>query len=216
MNSRIQNTVATGRADTGDGLVEWYAAGRSAPGELVSGDRSVVVTWDNGALIGLIDALGHGEEAADAAEQAALVLQRSAQLPLVPLVQACHVAIRATRGVVLTLVAFNGTRGAATAIGVGNVEGHVFRRTRDAGVKRQSILLRGGVVGYQLPRLQVCELVFAPGDRLLLATDGVRPDFADGITWDEPLPNLVERTLARSWSGTDDGTVVACTYKGVA
>ena len=49
-------------------------AERALPGEARSGDHAVFVTRARGALVAAIDGLGHGEEAADAADIAADVL----------------------------------------------------------------------------------------------------------------------------------------------
>jgi len=43
---------------------------------------------------------------------------------------------------------------------------------------QESLLLRAGVVGSQLPALQATVLPIARGDALFFATDGVRSDFS--------------------------------------
>lgn len=197
-------------------ILDWCWAGRAAPGERVSGDLPVVFTWERGALVGLIDGLGHGEQAAWAARRAADALEPWAQQPLPELMQRCHEAIRDTRGVVMTLVSFDASAGTATALGVGNVEAFLYRCAGDAAPKRETILLRGGVVGYQLPSLQATELSIAANDRLVFATDGIREDFCDLITGDAPLTGLVQRILDQKSRGMDDALVLACDYKGGA
>lgn len=195
-------------------ILDWCSAGRVAPGERVSGDRPVVFTWKGGALVGLIDGLGHGAQAALAARRAADALEPWARRPLPELIQRCHDAIRDTRGVVMTLVSFDAAARTATALGVGNVEAFLYRCAEDGAPKRETILLRGGVVGYQLPSLQATELPIAANDRLVLATDGIREDFCDLITGDAPLTGLVQRILNQKSRGTDDALVLACDYRG--
>jgi len=56
--------------------IEWSVASRARPGEAVSGDLHVVVPTRDGALLGVIDGLGHGEEATAAARMAAIVLEQ--------------------------------------------------------------------------------------------------------------------------------------------
>ena len=41
--------------------IEWSVASRALPGQSVSGDLHVVVPTADGALIGVIDGLGHGD-----------------------------------------------------------------------------------------------------------------------------------------------------------
>ncbi len=197
-------------------ILDWCLAGRIAPGERVSGDLPVMFTWQGGALVGLIDGLGHGAQAAFAAQRAADAIEPWARRPLPELVQRCHEAIRDTRGVVLTLVSIDAIAGTTTALGVGNVEAFLYRLADDAAPERETILLRGGVVGYQLPSLQATELSMAPNDRLVFATDGIRDDFCDLITGDAPLASLVRRILSQKWRGTDDALVLACDFKGAA
>jgi len=194
--------------------IEWSVASRVAPEETESGDVHVVSQWEGGALVAVIDGLGHGPLAKDAAQQAATVLKSRAREPLVALVNLCHQAIRATRGAVMTLVAFDSREDTATALGVGNVEAVMARADPQAQPPRESIVLRAGVVGYQLPALQTTVFPIAAGDVVVFATDGVWDDFAESLRFDEALPTLVERILAQSYRGTDDGLVLACKYTG--
>lgn len=195
-------------------ILDWCTAGRVATGERVSGDLPVVLTWASRALVGLIDGLGHGEAAAVAARRALSALDSCGHLPLVEAVQRCHAAIRDTRGVVMTLVSIDAAAGTATALGVGNVEAFIYRCDASGEPQRETILLRGGIVGYQLPGLHATEVPLAPNDLLVLATDGVRSDFFDLINADESLPALVQRILDHKAGGTDDALVLACRYKG--
>jgi phosphoserine phosphatase RsbX len=166
--------------------------------------------WENGVLMAVVDGLGHGAEATIAAKTAIDVLARHASESVVRLVERCHRALQRTRGVVMTLVSLNIHNDTATALGIGNVE-TVFRRGDPATrPKHESILLRGGVVGYRLPPLQASIVPLAPGDVVVFATDGVREDFSDLIEPTEPLAQLVDRIMARKFRGTDDGLVLAC------
>jgi negative regulator of sigma-B (phosphoserine phosphatase) len=57
------------------GRIEWAVAGRALPGQRVSGDRGIVLDVGGGAvLFAVLDGLGHGGAAADAASRAAQVL----------------------------------------------------------------------------------------------------------------------------------------------
>ncbi|MDN2495987.1 stage II sporulation protein M, partial [Nocardia nova] len=65
------------------GTVEWAVAGRALPGQRVSGDRSVVLdAGDGSVLFAVLDGLGHGAAAADAADRAAQVLADNLAEPL--------------------------------------------------------------------------------------------------------------------------------------
>ena len=69
----------------------------------MSGDREFVCRYPNGVLIAAIDGIGHGEEAAIAANTAISVLKTNANRPVISLVQECHEALPRTRGVVMSI-----------------------------------------------------------------------------------------------------------------
>jgi hypothetical protein len=54
----------------------------------------------------------------------------------------------------------------------------------------------------------------APGDLLLLATDGIRSGFAEGLRLDQSPQQLADHILARDVKGTDDALVVVARYLG--
>ena len=60
-------------------LIDWGAAALTLPGQSRSGDRQAVVLFPGGALVAVVDGLGHGELAAVPAETAIEVLERHAR-----------------------------------------------------------------------------------------------------------------------------------------
>ena len=194
--------------------IEWSVASRARPGETVSGDLHVIVPTRDGALLGVIDGLGHGEEAIAAARMAAVVLEQHAHEPVVTIVQRCHRVLQRTRGVVLTLVSVNAADNTLSALGIGNVETVIVRARADGRSRVESILLRCGVVGYQLPELQASVLPVAVGDVIVFATDGVREDFVDLVSPLDTPAQLVDKIVSQKYRGTDDGLVLACKYLG--
>jgi phosphoserine phosphatase RsbX len=192
--------------------IDWAVASRPMPGQSVSGDVHVVATCEGGVLVAVIDGLGHGEEATAAARIAASVLEQHAGEPVVALVQQCHRALQRTRGVVMTVVAVNARDHTLTALGIGNVETVVRRANPSTRPQRESVLLRGGVVGYQLPALHATELPVATGDMIVFGTDGVREDFSDLVNPADAPRAVAEKILAQKFRGNDDGLVLACKY----
>lgn len=193
--------------------IEWSVASRALPGEAVSGDLHLVCSWEGGALLAVVDGLGHGDEATRAARAAVQTLEAHPRENVTALAQHCHHALRATRGVVMTLASLDTYSGTLTVLGIGNVEAMIFHPMARGPARREAVLLRGGVVGYQLPALQGSVLPVAPGDVIVFATDGVREDFAELVDPREPLPRIVERVMAGKYRGTDDGLVLACRYR---
>ncbi len=132
-------------------LLDWAVAGAPIDGGTESGDLHAVVPFDGGVLVGAIDGLGHGPEAAAAARAAALILAAHAAESPRRLMDRCHEGLRRTRGAVITLASFQARAATMTWMGVGNVEGILIHQ--DAATVTESAPLRGGVVGFRLPPL---------------------------------------------------------------
>jgi len=192
--------------------IEWGVASRALPGQPASGDLNVVKLFSGGVLVAALDGLGHGEEAATAAAVAATTLEMHAGEPVMTLVQRCHEALRATRGVAMSVASFNVSRGLITWLGVGNVEGVLLRRSSTRPVAEVSLLLRAGVVGFQLPLLDVEVVPVSAGDTLIFATDGIHSDFARGLARNNPPQKAAEKILARHARATDDALVLVARY----
>lgn len=197
-------------------MIEWAVGALPLPGQTASGDRHVVKPFSHGVLVAAIDGLGHGGEAAFAAQIAVTTLETFSHESLIPLLKRCHEMLRATRGVVMSLAAFNPRDETMTWLGVGNVEGILVRADPDANPRREALLLRGGVVGGQLPDLRGSIFTVAPGDTLMLATDGIRPEFADTANTIGEPQQIADHILAEYGKGTDDALVVVARYVGKA
>jgi len=197
------------------GLLEWGVAELILPGQAESGDRYLVTPTPDGWLVAVVDGLGHGAEAAEAAKAAVRSLERHGQAPIISLIKACHQSLAGTRGVVMSIAAFDARAETMTWVGVGNVEGVLLRAQATVSPRRESLLLRGGVVGGNLPALGARSIPVMRGDTLILATDGVRSDFAsEHLAHDDPPQQLADRILARWGTKTDDALVLVARYAG--
>ncbi|HSD89275.1 MAG TPA: SpoIIE family protein phosphatase [Kofleriaceae bacterium] len=168
--------------------------------------------FDGGALVAAIDGLGHGEEAARAAERCAQVLTRMPDEPLIDIVRQCHDELRQTRGVVLSLASFD-DRGSMTWLGVGNVEALLVRADSE---RTEAIPARGGTVGYQLPPLMPRTLAVRHGDTLVLATDGIRHGFKQEVHPSRSPQEIADLILAGWAKGSDDAFAIVARFIGVA
>ena len=195
-------------------LLDIGAAAAPLPGELVSGDVPVVEPFQGGVLVAAIDGLGHGGEAAQAALRAQSVLEDHAGAPLPALFERCHARLARTRGVAMSLAAFHETDHRLTWLGVGNVEGMLLRAEAAPGASSESILLLGGVVGYQLPRLRPSTTQIGPGDTLILTTDGIASSFRYGLSADAPSQQVADRILSQHRRESDDALVIVARYLG--
>src|SRR3989449_10344664 len=97
-------------------IVEWGVAWQMLAGEVESGDKHVVKIFPHGALLAAIDGLGHGEEAAAAANMAVRGLETSEKEVLILLLQRCSRRVCPPPGVVVNLGAFHAVGGSLTRI----------------------------------------------------------------------------------------------------
>ncbi|HEV2495577.1 MAG TPA: SpoIIE family protein phosphatase [Terriglobia bacterium] len=193
-------------------LIDWHVAGSTRPGETESGDLHVVQDFADGILLGVVDGLGHGEEAAAAGRAALEVLTEFPQEPVISLVERCHERLRSTRGVVLSLASFSVKEKTMTWMGVGNVEGVLLRCDPDAIPRHESLLLRSGVVGDCLPRLSASIVPVMPGDMLIFATDGIRSDFPAHVNPGDSPQRIAGRIFAECARKTDDALVLVTRF----
>jgi len=170
----------------GAALIDWGVATLTLPGERESGDLHLVKPVRAGVLVSVVDGLGHGAAAAAAARAAVAALNRHAQESVLPLLQRCHQALAGTRGAVVSVALFDRADGSMTWLGVGNVEGVLLYADAGGRRGRERLVTRGGIVGSELPPLRAEVLAVAPGDTLVLATDGIQSGFADELTVDAP------------------------------
>jgi hypothetical protein len=196
-------------------LVEYGMAKSMLPGQHQSGDRHLVCCGEQGILIAAIDGIGHGEEAANAAEAAMAILKASPEEPVISLVERCHEGLRSTRGVVLSLASLDPQHGLMTWLGVGNVQGVLMRAGAQKGSVEEVLLLRGGVVGSQLPALQAAVLPTRKGDTLVFVTDGIRGEFVEGLSALESPQRAADRILKQHGRGDDDALVLVVRLTGI-
>jgi phosphoserine phosphatase RsbX len=195
------------------GLIETAVAEAALPGEEESGDLHLVAPHDGGVLVAAIDGLGHGSEAAEAARKARWTLQRNPGANLPDLFVTAHSALARSRGVVMSLASF-APSGSLTWLGVGNVEGTLVRADERPVRRADSILLLGGVVGFQLPPLRPSTTLVQPGDLLILATDGIVDGYLPGLDPAAGPKALADSILAEYRRGGDDALVLVARYLG--
>ncbi|HET7151226.1 MAG TPA: SpoIIE family protein phosphatase [Candidatus Acidoferrum sp.] len=196
-------------------LLEYGFAKSVPPGQAESGDLHFVRCTQEGILIAAVDGVGHGAEAASVANAALSVIRESLNEPVISLIERCHQKLRGTRGVVLSLAFIDPKQAMMTWIGIGNVQGVLVRARASQGTAQETLLLRGGVVGAQLPPLQATVLPIARGDTLYFATDGVRGEFAGNLPAMENPQRAAERILDRFHNGIDDGLVLVARFTGI-
>jgi negative regulator of sigma-B (phosphoserine phosphatase) len=196
-----------------DALVEVAVAEAALPGQAESGDAHLVAPYPGGVLVAAVDGLGHGSEAARAARLACSALKEDPGAELQELFLRAHSRLVRSRGVAMSLASFL-RGGMLTWLGVGNVEGTLARVGERPAGDPDSILLRGGVVGYQMPRLRPSTTEVQPGDTLVFATDGVAGAHRRRVDAITPPEQLADDLLNEFVKGADDALVLVARYVG--
>ncbi len=181
-------------------LIDYGISSVSIPGQSESGDLYFVKETKNNVLIGVIDGLGHGAEAATAAKLAVKVLDAYSEVSIIAAARLCHDSLRSTRGVVMALVSISPDDETITWLSIGNVEGILLRADPHSNPVYENIIMRPGVIGYRLPPLYASVVSISKGDLLILTTDGIKDDYIPKITADlkynhEQLTRSGERNI---------------------
>jgi serine/threonine protein phosphatase PrpC len=185
-------------------MLDIGVAERPKAGATVSGDSYLVKTNGSTELVAVIDGLGGGTAAAEAAKKAYDAIEANVDRPLATIMQAAHNACVGTRGAVVGLLRLDLEKHEATYMGVGNIGIYV--------VSKHVIkpLSRNGIVGYRMPSLMEHKATYDSGDTFILFSDGISMRFADAPLMNEALAPqpLADRILESFGKSIDDATVV--------
>lgn len=134
-------------------------------GEEYCGDAIALAEVTGSRTACVADGLGHGPDAAEAADAAMRVFTENPDRPLPHQLTNMHRALRTTRGAAVALVRVAPHR--LEFCGVGNVSGATV------GGSSRVLLSTPGIVGFSLPAAPVRQLTLAGDEAVVLHTDGV-------------------------------------------
>src|SRR5260221_12247609 len=90
-------------------LLDYGVASVAAQGETVSGDLHLVHPIPGGVVAAVVDGAGHGVDAGSAARMAVEILRAHAgHEGVIPVIERCHLQLKGTRGVVLSVATICG------------------------------------------------------------------------------------------------------------
>ncbi len=194
--------------------MEWSVALRALPGEAACGDAFLAEPNASGMLLAAVDGLGHGEEAAEAAEAAIACLKAHAGWSVPALLESCHAALENTRGAAVTLASIHRASQTVTWAGVGDVEAILVRAAAGALRAREYVPQRGGVAGLRLPHVRPATQPIERGDLLIFATDGISRSFGDESLRLGSPSAISTRILEKYALATDDALVFVARVVG--
>lgn len=180
-------------------------------GQTASGD-SWAVTQDGSQLrLMVVDGLGHGLGASQAAQTAVETFERrSPTLSIETLMQDIHASLQQTRGAVLSIADIAPHEHKMTYAGVGNIDGRLYGGNYTT-EPAQHMVSHNGTVGYEMRRVQSFTYLFPDNGTVILNSDGctsqlsMRPYPGLGAKH----PTLIAAVLYRDFSRETDDTTVA-------
>jgi anti-sigma regulatory factor (Ser/Thr protein kinase) len=196
-----------GLGQMGPGTVVWGATATNAPGESVSGDQWSLIAHENVVTLMVVDALGHGLHANDAALAAVRVFADHGASDLGLLIGKVHDALRTMRGAALAVARCDLARNTLTYAGVGNVAGAIVGMDG----RQQGLVSYNGTVGAVSITIREFHYEWRPGEKLVMHTDGLRTRW---VLSEHPglvarHPSVIAAVLHRDClRGRDDATVV--------
>jgi negative regulator of sigma-B (phosphoserine phosphatase) len=183
-------------------------AQRPAAGETSCGDAYAIVRRGRATLVALADGLGHGPEAARAAEAFCAHARASADRPLDAILLSAHRAVAGTRGVAAALLRLHPPDHFEFA-GVGNV---VLRVASERPVHPLSL---AGTLGRRSTLRVRCErFPAATGDLLVMHTDGVSRGYDLERCSPEAPQRIARRLLEAHGTPHDDATCLVVRWDG--
>jgi serine phosphatase RsbU (regulator of sigma subunit) len=185
------------------------AASRPYPGERANGDAWATHHPDGALRISVIDGLGHGPDAATAAQAAIAALTTEPTLLPDGAIELCHRALRGTRGAAISVAWVDVAQSRLVYAGIGNIEAVLAQD----GQQQRPIAYRG-IVGATMRTIRPFELPLLDDWVLVIHTDGIRARFDIGKVdgYGRRDPQMMADGLLAEWGrATDDATVVvAC------
>lgn len=163
-------------------------AGFAVPisGEHVCGDASHWVQSENRLAITLVDGLGHGFHAAEAAEEAVQIFQKHASQPPAEILGYMHDALKKTRGAAAAVAEIRPLTGTLNFAGVGNISAAVLSKALS-----RNLVSHNGTLGHVMSRIQEFKVEWPRDAVLVMHSDGVH------TRWDlSRYPGLMARSSA--------------------
>jgi anti-sigma regulatory factor (Ser/Thr protein kinase) len=184
---------------------------RPKPGETVNGDACLAISDGDTCLLAVIDGVGHGYAAHQAATAVRHYVETHVQEPLERIILGASYGCQSTRGAVMSLVRTNRSSGTLEHAGIGNIETRLF-----SDGSPRTLVSRRGIVGVGSPRVLVNRLTWRAGDLLAMFSDGLRASWE----WTQfpmaallPAQQFARELFDAHVRENDDATLLIAKYK---
>jgi anti-sigma regulatory factor (Ser/Thr protein kinase) len=176
-------------------------------GEAVCGDAWASRLHPGRIILMVADGLGHGQQAADASQEAVRVFLEHPDLSPPEVLELAHGALRKTRGAAMAICEWNLGQQTLLFTGIGNIAGMIL--TGDAS---RSLVSHNGIVGHEMRKIREFSYPCPTGSLVIMNSDGlisqwkVEPSTGLAVRHPALIAGVLHRDYAR---GRDDVTVVA-------
>ncbi len=166
--------------------VDVFGLASALAGEKDCGDSLAWdVTHDRCAVLA-VDGLGHGPNAADAANEATRIFAAHSSEAPGHIITRLHDALKKTRGAAAAVAEIRPLAGTLTYAGVGNIAGSILSNTLS-----RSLVSHNGTLGHVMPRVQEFKVEWPRDGILVMHSDGLHS------RWDlSRYPGLLARQPA--------------------
>lgn len=183
-------------------------------GEMLAGDSWMVRETSENLEVMIVDGLGHGPLAHDAAASAIRAFESmDADLAIDRKLQILHGALRSTRGAAVSIASLpksDAVTNDVNFVGVGNVRGVICERAKD-----RTLLTHPGTAGLQFKSYPINRAAWDRRGAFVMHSDGLQSRWSSAQYMNEMTrhPGILVACLLRDYTrGTDDVTVVAAHY----
>jgi hypothetical protein len=190
----------------GDSALRFGTVSVPFPGEEVNGVGWGVRKVGNCVIFMVVDGLGHGPFAAEAAREAESIANAAKEITPAAILRDCHDALKKTRGAAMSVVVLDTEKQVVHFAGIGNVGTCIVSPESS-----HSMASHNGTLGHYMSRIQEFSYPWNPDSILIMHSDGLntRWNLKDypGIWHKQPalIAGLLYRDFVR---GRDDVTVM--------
>jgi anti-sigma regulatory factor (Ser/Thr protein kinase) len=181
-------------------------------GEQACGDAWAMRRGRDATTFLVADGLGHGPDAAAAADLAVAIFERQSSRGPADLVRLIHAGLRGTRGAAVAVAEVAPGANVVRFAGVGNITGQVL-----SGVVSRALLSHNGTAGVEVRKVEQYDYAWPQDGMLVLHSDGLATHslMDDGPGLARKHPALIAGVLYRDHRRPrDDSTVVVARASG--
>ncbi|HYX33319.1 MAG TPA: ATP-binding SpoIIE family protein phosphatase [Oligoflexus sp.] len=191
---------------------DWGVVMVPHPHERVSGDGYFVLEAPGVCTAMIVDGLGHGLPAAEAAQKACHMMQEFGHQPLDDLLQNIHLGLRGGPGAAIGIARILVDQQQLRFIGIGNIAGCLVHRDGTS----KSVMSYPGIIGHEIRKPKEMTYSWTENTTLVMHSDGLQSQW-NAHAYLQAMASessLLAATLYRDFNrGRDDVTVLTIKWR---